>query len=576
MSPADRGVKAETVKKSEGPSGDRLPLAWSRHTAQDLLVVSAAWALLLAIMALAQAMGYSLGFAVWPLGEDRVWIESIQQQTPLAAAKAFWQINDRNALAPWWYIALAPVILGYDGGLFLIRVAVGLLLALSAYIFLLVFTRSRAFALGVACVVAVFLGNGYLDQIYWTMQLALVFSLWSLTFYKIFIDGSRSDYRLYAAAIVAWFFALGTYSIQTGAILAVALIAFTAPATGMLVRVRRAITDTLPFALIFVAFWLEWQTAAREAYTTGSHVIGGINVTRPHLFAGLASLRQAFWHFDRLTFFNEVVYVAWGYRLIFAAAAAAVGLFVFCAVGSRDRAGASPPRLWHLFVLACAVSCLMVPTVLVEASGYGIPGQGWRKAYQLTTPLLYLGVAAAVLGLLPARAARPSWRVAAAVAAALATAVTLGLNRNQVEVTKNEKLLRSALVGMARENLADKRSPPFHFLVRRDPDFLWYSSDVLSPVYGRTWKLPAATSFRFLPDAATTEPQLSLRFTEGGVENAALDGTTVADEHVYLISASARGIRRLCRLGPEDVRSPVAQWQRATALTSSIGDCRGG
>jgi hypothetical protein len=575
MSPADRGAKAETVKSSEGVSSDRLPLVWSRHTAQDLLAVSAAWALLLAIMALAQAMSYSLGFAVWPLGEDRVWIEILQQQTPLAAAKAFWQINDRNALAPWWYIALAPVILGYDGGLFLVRLVVGLLLALSAYIFLLVFTRSRAFALGVACVVAVFLGNGFLDQIYWTMQLALIFSLWSLTFYKIFIDG-RGDYRLYAAAIVAWFFALGTYSIQTGAILAVALIAFTAPATGVLARARRAIMDTLPFALIFIAFWLEWQTAAREVYTTASHVIGGISVTRPHLFAGLASLRQAFWHFDRLAFFNDVVYVGWSYRLIFAAAAAAVGIFVFCAVGSRDRQGASPPRFWPLFQLACAVSCLVLPIVLVEASGYGIPGEGWRKAYQFTTPLLYLGIAAALTGLLPASAARLSWRVAAAVAAVLATAVTLGLNRIQVEVTKNEKLLRSALIRMAQENLADKRSPPFRFLVRRDSDFLWYSSDVLSPVYGRTWKLPAATSFRFLPGAETTEPQLALRFTEGGVENAALDGTTVADEHVYPISASARGIRRLCRLGPDDVRSPVVQWQRATALTSSIGGCRGG
>src|SRR5262245_2854639 len=145
------------------------------------MAIFAAWAFLLAIMALTQTTNYRLGFAVWPVGEDRVWIEILQKQSSLAAAKTFWQINDRNPLAPWWYIGFRPIILRYEAGLFLIREVVGLLLAISAYIFLFVMTQARTFALGVACVVAVFLANGYIDQIYWTMQVALVFSLCSLT-----------------------------------------------------------------------------------------------------------------------------------------------------------------------------------------------------------------------------------------------------------------------------------------------------------------------------------------------------------------------------------------------------------
>jgi hypothetical protein len=513
-------------------------------------------------MAVAQAMNYRLGFAVWPMGEDRVWIDILQKHSALGAAKAFWQINDRNALAPWWYIGLRPIILRYDVGLFLIREIVGLLLAVSAYIFLFAMTQARTFALGIGCVIAVFLANGYLDQIYWTMQVALIFSLCSLTLYKLFLDNRSRDYRLYTGAIVAWFIAMGTYSIQTGAILAIAVMGLVAPATTLFARLRRASTDALPFVLIFIVFLLEWQTTARDGYTE-----------RPHLLAAILSVKEAFWHFDYLPFFNGVVYAELSYRLIFIASALLVGAFVFYATACPAQQSAPLCSPWRLLEASIAAGCLVLPVIAVEATGYGIIGEAWRKVYQFTIPFLYLSAAAALFAFLPTKVGRMAWRVTAALLAALATAVTLGINHVQVEVTHNEKLLRAELNHLAQENLAAGYAPPYHFLVRRDPNFIWYSSDFLSAVYGRTWGLPLGTFFRFLPGGFTSDPRQSLRYTDGGVENAALDGTMIGNDHVFVLSAAKSGVARLCRIGAADVSSDLVQWQRSQDLVWTIGSC---
>jgi hypothetical protein len=514
-------------------------------------------------MALAQAMNYRLGFAVWPMGEDRNWIDILQNRGPFEAAKAFWQIDDRNPLAPWWYIALRPIILRYDSGLFLIRETVGLTLGLSSYMFLFVMTRTRTFALGTACVVAVFLGNGYIEQVYWTMQVALILSLCSLTLYQLSVERRPTDHTMYAGAIVAWFFALGTYSVQAGGLLGIAFLALTAPATTMSARVRRTVVDTLPFAAIFVAFWLEWQTTARNLY-----------VTRWHMQEAIASIKQAFWHFDYMPFFEQVVYPALSYRLVYALSGAVVAVFVFREL-SRSNAE-SPPTLpsWErLTKTVITAGCLMFPVVAVEASRHGIPGEGWRKVYQFTIPFLYLSIAATLLALLPTKAGGFSWRVAAASLAGLATATTLGMNRLQVEVTRSEKMLRTGLLQLAQENLNEGQAPPYQFLVRRGPEVDWYASDVLSPAYARTFNFPQATSYRFLPGADITDPRFAMRFKEDGVENGALDGRTIGNAHVFFVSATSEGIRRLCSVGPEGVKSPVVEWQRSSALESRVGDC---
>jgi hypothetical protein len=473
---------------------------WSWPTGRELLIVFATWALLLACMGIAQAMGYRLGFAVWPMGEDRNWINILQDQDRYGAARAFWQIDDRNPLAPW----------------------------------------------------------GYIEQIYWTMQVALILSLCALTFYQLAIERDPSDYRLYASALVTWFFALATYGVQAGTPLAIGFLAFTAPAESVIARTRRTVTDALPFAALFLAFWLSWQTTARNVYTA-----------QLHLPDAIASLFQALWHFDYTAMYQLAVYPV-GYRLLFAVAASSIGLFVLFNLYRRREA--LPPLPLLLRTVIAAV-CLMAPVIVVEASKHGIPGEGWRKIYQFSIPFLYLSIAAAIFWLLPSKAGSFSWCVFAASLAALATAATLGINRLQVEVTRSEKILRAGLLRLAEENFDAGHPPPYQFLIKRGPDVHWYASDVLSPVYARTWKFPRASSYRFLPDKDKTDHRFSLRFTEDGVENAALDEKIIGNPYIYPVAMNNEGVRRLCFLGPQDVKSPVVEWDRSTALQSSIGDC---
>lgn len=541
---------------------DLQDLLWSKRTASDIASIFITWTLLLASMALAQVFNHRLGFVVWPMGEDRVWINILQNNNPLGVAKAFWQVNDRNPLAPWWYIAIRPFVLWYDPGLFVVRTIVGLLLAITTYVFLLAMTRARLFALSVACVVAVFLANGYIDHIYWTMHVALILSLWSLVCYKLFLNTRHGDYRLYISSIVLWLIALGTYSIQSGAMLAIAFLAFIAPAPTLRKRIQRAAVDTLPFAILFVVFWFEWQTTSRALY-----------LDRPHLLAGIASVFQAFRHYDYLMFFNSVVYADRSDRLFFLGTASIIGSYVFYRIARSHEQGTLPCSLRPLLEATIVVGCLMLPVVAVEATGYGIIGEAWRKVYQFTIPFIYLSMVAALFLLLPASIKRISWFTVVALFATAATAVTLGINRIQAEVTHNERTVRAALSQFVQENSALGAAPPYYFLIRREPGFLWYSSDFLSATYARTWSLFPVASFRFFPREDTEDPKQYLRFTEGGIENAALDGRTISDKNVFLLSAGREGIRRLCHIGPTDVAFPLIEWQRSNDWVSTIGDC---
>ena len=212
-------------------------------------------------------------------------------------------------------------------GLLLICEAVGVVLAFSTYFFLFVMTRGRMFALGISCVVAVFMANGYIEQVYWTMQVALILSLCALTLYLLAIEKNPTDYRLYVTALVLWFFALGTYGVQAGGVLAIAFLAFTAPAENMLARTCAAPSvDWFRLAAVFLGFWLSWQTAARNVYSA-----------QFHLPETLASLAQAFWHFDYIAMYQLVVYPV-AYRFVFAISAAIVGLFVLFNLGRRQEA----------------------------------------------------------------------------------------------------------------------------------------------------------------------------------------------------------------------------------------------
>src|ERR1019366_3820121 len=127
--------------------------------------------------------------------------------------------------------------------------------------------KARAFALGLAMLIVVWMANRYTEQIIWNFQGALAASLLSVASYAHFVAGRRQRYLLYAVSIVAWFVAFATYTIQCGAVLAIGYLAFRhTPVTqssalrSIVARARIAFFDTVPYFLLFGLFLLIWQT----------------------------------------------------------------------------------------------------------------------------------------------------------------------------------------------------------------------------------------------------------------------------------------------------------------------------
>ena len=70
------------------------------------------------------------------------------------------------------------------------------------------------------------MANGYVDQIYWNFQGALVCSIISVVLYQRFLRSGRIAYHLYALSLVVWLLAIGTYTFSAVG-LAVAYLAMT-------------------------------------------------------------------------------------------------------------------------------------------------------------------------------------------------------------------------------------------------------------------------------------------------------------------------------------------------------------
>ena len=103
-SPKGRDVRHRNAPQyglREGPAGR------FADAARDILLIGAAWSILIATMLALQMFGFNFGFDVWPTGEFRNWIDILQGEPGFGAAKAFWALDHRNVLSAWWYIAAA-------------------------------------------------------------------------------------------------------------------------------------------------------------------------------------------------------------------------------------------------------------------------------------------------------------------------------------------------------------------------------------------------------------------------------------------------------------------------------------
>src|SRR3954466_15896713 len=157
-----------------------------RSICEDFLLIFTAWFILIITMLALQALGFDFGFNIWPIGEFRNWLEFLQNGPGYGAAKLFWAVDHRNALSPWWYLAARPLIDAIPAAPLILHLLVGLFVGIAAYLMLAELTSSRALALSVGVLSALFIPNVYRDEVIWNFVGALGFTLLSVWLFAVF------------------------------------------------------------------------------------------------------------------------------------------------------------------------------------------------------------------------------------------------------------------------------------------------------------------------------------------------------------------------------------------------------
>jgi hypothetical protein len=384
------------------------------------------WSLLPTTMLVLQLLGFEFGFAIRPLGEFKDWINLLQSSHGFDAAKVFWSWDHRNVLLPWWYMAARPFILAVPPAPLILHLFGGLFVGLTAYLLFSEVTRSPPFALSVGILCALFIPDVRRDDVIWVLIAALGCTLLSIWLFARFCNYGRTNAGFLSASYLVWFIALGTYTLQAGAIAGVFFVSY---------RNRRslngAIADVLPYASLFLLFVMIWITSTppapglSEMYRLGFSVDAFVKTIAYGMWWNASY--EAYW-----------IWLGAAGPLLMAAVFAILAPLIFFLIraaaveGSRIGEAAKPPAKSLGFALLIGV-CVVAPTVIVEAaSATWFPGSRWPMLLQFWTPFAFCVMVFAAIARAPDRLWRPLWQSVVACAAASVILLVLGFNRTQV------------------------------------------------------------------------------------------------------------------------------------------------
>ncbi len=461
--------------------------------------VALARILLLCVLGL---FGLDVGLKVWPMIEDRNWTCLLfPGNGPTAVARAFWGIDSRNPLSPWWYSALGPILLGPAPYTWLYPVRLAMSVALSGAVFLVVDELGRRRRTSVA----VFLGLGVLFwdfsvydcQIQWPFHGALAISMLGLWWYLRFLDSGRTRPYDLVFALGCYAVTIGTYTLHCGLFIAVALLGLARPSSTVPLRerARGAVLDAGCFAAVLVIFVLAW--------TSSTLLPGDVLALGRAPKQLLSSVGYLAWHQD-LTLFVRRVVQGWPVALWLGAFLAAT--FAFATLGRvlerwlepAEESGAEGPGargpdqdlVVGLLVIILAVCAPMVAIESLSAAWY--PGTRSRMIHQVYEPMRLCTL------LLVAAWLRPAWRtwlLRGGLAAMCAGSVVLGADYNR------ELCVRTAFERRWKEALAPvvRAMPrPAYLLIRLGGKSKPWNYDTLSDRYIQSWFEDAQVHMRVL------------------------------------------------------------------------------
>lgn len=343
--------------------------------AKPIVTLFSLWAISLGVAAILQVLGVGVGFRIAPLGEDFNWVFFLQHHGDHPAQRAFWEHDARNPLAPWWYLAVKPLIIDTAYGLYAVRKVVDLVCGLSVYA--LVATLGglayRRLALAAGAIALLWSCSGIVGQINWTMLMAASTSLLAVAAYVRYLDSGRTEAGWLAGSLLLYLVALSTYTLQASALLAIAGVGT--------IRLgwRKGVADALPFCGVLAVFCMIWATV-------------GVVPAETLMVDGSAAgrlMRSVFaWVWDPV--YGHVIEEMWRLqRLELAvcfAAAVALGVVFFRLCGETVETAGGRRLALEIGMAACGLGA---GTVALEmTSSVWVPGTRAPMIQQLILPLV--------------------------------------------------------------------------------------------------------------------------------------------------------------------------------------------
>ncbi|WP_159350852.1 hypothetical protein [Roseomonas harenae] len=468
--------------------------AQRRGVLTDIALILLASVATVALFAILRRLGLPFGLRIGAMGEDYNWLLILSAPNASARAQAFWAMNDRNPLSPWWYIPLRALYANGANGPYLTRLLVQPLLGVSVYLMVWTATqgRARGIALGAGMLSAAWVLHTSPDQIAWNFIGALSLSCLSIAAFAAWVNGGRRAPGWYGLSLFLWFAAFGSYTFQVGAVVGIGLLSLLHPAApqGSLPR-RLAGTamEVLPYPLLLAAFVLAWKTTQNPA-------MAEYYALNPSLL--LRNLPSSLWEGVALTRYipfagRGMAVLGWagiGLAVLFGLAAAGLQLLVL-----RSEA---PARLRDAALVLAITAGLVLPTLLIESmSGTWTVGLRWPMVDQGWRPLLWTGAAALLCAALPlsARFRKLGLAAVTGVAAGWLLLASLGYNNVQSVASAHESAMRAQVAALA------ARVPPgapFNFVILVEEGVRLVTPDVMSYRVAPIWFLGRDFGLRVL------------------------------------------------------------------------------
>ena len=426
---------------------------------EDLARITLGFLTLIAALATLQAMHLPFGFShLSVLGEERNWMAWLTKAQGARVASLFWQVDGRNPLSPWWYIAVRGLIIHVGAAPFLLQLGMSWLIGVSSYLAFRSITqgRERHFALALGLLSSLFVVNVYFDDITWPFVGALSCSILCIWSFSEFVNSARTRTVYLYLSTLFWFIAFGTYSLQCGAVGAIFAISCASQFDKPLEQrsTIQPIADAIYFGCLFLLFLLIWKTS-------GSGIAD--IALQPNVDQFFSSLRQGIWHDDFYTFWKWLRQIDAPVVL----AVFAVSSLVIALVISTLRKEEIPiPRSRDAFLCGLAALCLVSPTIYLESSSdLWVPGTRWRMLMQFSTPFLLLAVVHLLTTLMPQGRRVALWTSMISLIAGGYVVLDISFNHVQVANSLSDQKFISALRSLVQTRIGSGSWVLHDFLV---------------------------------------------------------------------------------------------------------------